>query len=502
MKLINKAFIIALTGVLAAGMTACSSDNNTENDGPLEVSPSSLEFDAEGGDLTVEITGKGWKATKDVEWVGIQNKEGEIVVTTIPNDAKEQRSGAITIKNNNDTKTVAVTQRGLSTLSVVSELTLAGGGETKTVTVTSETAWEATTQADWLEITKGDGSFTVTAGVNEGEERSATIIVENEEDSATIAVTQSGRGVRTHVFDTATGEFLGLLNRFGGNSQFTVELSSEGYPDEDGARLTMYILVPDADITYAKDQFSLPTKMDYTFRNIPLAYAVDMTSDEHPTRLTVSENGNVVELSIAPGKDSKMKVEGDSAGYTITFDLILTDGSSFKASYTGPIDIENPNPGPDVIPSDTDLDDMYIGLFRYYPREYSEFSADAFLIHGHTENLGTEGGYYVGTGWLFRTQILTEMVDDGIIPDGTYNVVELTAENAAPWVARGSDSYVAYLEEGYMLKREYLRNGTVTSTYSDDSYTFEIDVYVQSGRHITGTIEGVPPPFVGAPLLP
>ncbi len=510
MKLINKAFIIALAGVFAAGITACD-PSNEKNDGPLKVEPSSLEFTAEGGEQTVVVTGNGWKATDDLEWAGIQSKDGEFVVTVIANETKALRSGKITVANNNDTKTVTVVQQGLSTLQVTpEELLFSGGGEVKTVNVTSESEWDATTEADWLQIKKKEGMFEVTASVNSGEEeREATITVENKKDSATITVTQPVQGVSTHTFDTATGAFLGLLNKFGGNSAFTLELSNETYPDN-GARLFMYLLVPDTDVTYAKNQFSIPTKMDFTFRNMPMAYAVEMTNKNYPTSFVMSENGERKELSIAQGPKSKMKIEGDSAGYTITLNLTLEDGSSFQGSYTGPIDIPNPAPRPDVFVSDVDFEDMYIGLFRYLPRRYEQYSSDVFLVHGHTEDLGTEkigeNEYYKGTGWLFRASMLTAMVDDGIIPDGTYNVIALTAENARPGTIYAADSYLAYIKDGAMPNREYLRDGTVRSTYSNGQYTFEVDVYVQSGRHITGTIFGTPPPFeetaAPAPLLP
>ncbi len=76
---------------------------------------------------------------------------------------------------------------------VVSPLTLtfAAEGETKTVSVTGE-GWSAEPSAEWIVVEdSADGSgFTVTVGAAT-EERSGSVVVSNEDDSHTVAVTQT-----------------------------------------------------------------------------------------------------------------------------------------------------------------------------------------------------------------------------------------------------------------------------------------------------------------------
>jgi hypothetical protein len=113
----NRIIAFALAGAIAAGAVSCKKDqpvidNPTDGDGQITLSTHTLAFPVEGDTKTVEVTGKNWTATSEDEWIDIETSEGLITVTVGENEAADVRNGSITVKNGEDTETVAVSQEG------------------------------------------------------------------------------------------------------------------------------------------------------------------------------------------------------------------------------------------------------------------------------------------------------------------------------------------------------------------------------------------------------
>lgn len=175
---------------------------------------------AAGGDFTVKVTHNiGYKINSQPEWVKQPDKASSGNVDTYTftaeaNTSTEAREGVIVFCNdNNECVPVTVKQAGANaTLSASpAELTFTANTESKSLDVTSNTAWTAASGASWAKLNKTNGSgnaqIAVTAEENTAiTQRSATVTIKTADGkaTATVKVTQSAANV---IFSVDRNEF-------------------------------------------------------------------------------------------------------------------------------------------------------------------------------------------------------------------------------------------------------------------------------------------------------
>ena len=171
----------------------------------LTVSPSSLSYAAAGESKTVTVTSNtSWTATSSASWLTVSpasgSNNGTITAVAAANTSTSQRTATITVSGSGITRTVSVTQDGATSYTLTvspSSLSYVAAGESKTVTVTSNTSWTATSSANWLTVSPASGSnngtITAVAAANtSSSQRSATITVSGSGVTRTVSVTQDG----------------------------------------------------------------------------------------------------------------------------------------------------------------------------------------------------------------------------------------------------------------------------------------------------------------------
>ncbi len=179
----------------------------SEPDMTLSVSPSTLSFLSGGETKTLSVSSNtSWTASSSQPWLSLApmsgNNNGSIFVTAPPNTGANSRSATITVSGTGALpQTITVTQAGATPSFSVSPTALSfdSGGESKTVTVTSNTSWTVASYASWLSVTPVSGSgnqtFSVTAQANIGSiARNAAITVSGSGGaSQNISVTQTAQ---------------------------------------------------------------------------------------------------------------------------------------------------------------------------------------------------------------------------------------------------------------------------------------------------------------------
>ena len=190
---------------------------------------------AVGESFSVKVTHNiGYKINSQPEWVKQADKANSGNVDTYTftaeaNTSTEAREGVIVFCNdNNECVPVTVKQAGANaTLSVSpAELTFTANTESKSLDVTSNTAWTAASGASWAKLNKTNGSgnaqIAVTAEENTAiTQRSATITIKTADGkaTATVKVTQSAANVifsvdkNEHSVATAGGDFTVKVTR-------------------------------------------------------------------------------------------------------------------------------------------------------------------------------------------------------------------------------------------------------------------------------------------------
>ena len=182
-----------------------------------------------GESFSVKVTHNiGYKINSQPDWVKQTGKASSGNVDTYTftaeaNTSTEAREGVIVFCNdNNECVPVTVKQAGANaTLSVSpAELTFTANTESKSLDVTSNTAWTAASGASWAKLNKTNGSgnaqIAVTAEENTAiTQRSATITIKTADGkaTATVKVTQSAANVifsvdkNEHSVAAAGGDF-------------------------------------------------------------------------------------------------------------------------------------------------------------------------------------------------------------------------------------------------------------------------------------------------------
>ena len=190
---------------------------------------------AVGESFSVKVTHNiGYKINSQPEWVKQTDKANSGNVDTYTftaeeNTSTEAREGVIVFCNDNNVCVpVTVKQAGANaTLSVSpAELTFTANTESKSLDVTSNTAWTAASGASWAKLNKTNGSgnaqIAVTAEENTAiTQRSATITIKTADGkaSATVKVTQSAANVifsvdkNEHSVAAAGGDFTVKVTR-------------------------------------------------------------------------------------------------------------------------------------------------------------------------------------------------------------------------------------------------------------------------------------------------
>ena len=184
---------------------------------------------AVGESFSVKVTRNiGYKINSQPEWVKQPDKANSGNVDTYTftaeaNTSTEAREGVIVFCNdNNECIQVTVKQAGAKASLSVSpaELTFTANTESKSLDVTSNTAWTAASGASWAKLNKTNGSgnaqIAVTAEENTAiTQRSATITIKTADGkaTATVKVTQSAANVifsvdkNEHSVAAAGGDF-------------------------------------------------------------------------------------------------------------------------------------------------------------------------------------------------------------------------------------------------------------------------------------------------------
>ena len=203
-----------LLGVLAlTAFFACQPDAEPVVKPVLELSTEKFVFGSVSDMKVLNITANNaWTISADVDWLDFSATSGEaseekqsVNVYSEDNPAFEERTGKITVTSAGLTKEVAVTQKATEfvaelTLSV-SELTAVAAGEELSFNVTSNVAWTASSESEWVTIAPANGeasetaaAVTVTVAANEANEaRTAVITVAGQDVEETLTLVQEAK---------------------------------------------------------------------------------------------------------------------------------------------------------------------------------------------------------------------------------------------------------------------------------------------------------------------
>lgn len=173
----------------------------------ISTSATSLSFTAEGGTENVTITSNfSWETISTPSWITVSPNSGfngttSVTITAESSTSTSVRTGTITLGNSSKSVSISVSQSAASVSNEisasVSSLSFIADGESKSISVTSNFAWETISKPSWITLSPSSGSsgttsVTVTAAKsNDTSERSGTVKFGKSSDVVSIAVTQA-----------------------------------------------------------------------------------------------------------------------------------------------------------------------------------------------------------------------------------------------------------------------------------------------------------------------
>lgn len=164
----------------------------------LRVEPEVLTAAKAGGMGKVDIDYDGyvWTINHMPDWVTIDEYENSFEIKVDPNRSGQNREGSITIQSGKLLAQVIVRQLAYATVIKASEDKLhfeEDGGNEKIILETDGCEWKAQFP-QWIEIEEDEqGNLKVICSKNDGEYRTGSIIIQEDNVSTTLFISQGGK---------------------------------------------------------------------------------------------------------------------------------------------------------------------------------------------------------------------------------------------------------------------------------------------------------------------
>lgn len=169
----------------------------------LRTEPSEIHAPKAGGSCKVDIDYDGfiWTINHQPEWVDIDESDDDFLLSVGPNQTGQVREGSITIQSGKLLSQVIVKQNAYATMIKASETSIkfSKGGANRDITIeTDGCSWDAE-YTNWMTVTKdGEAGLHIICPRNDGEYRTGTITVKEDNIRVTISVTQGGNCNNCH----------------------------------------------------------------------------------------------------------------------------------------------------------------------------------------------------------------------------------------------------------------------------------------------------------------
>ena len=247
--------LIAFMGVC---MVACGNDDGVDNSqskpeipepDKITLSQQTIEVGFEPDTYSVNVTSPySWDAFSKSDWIEVVTKQGDAGVVELSfnvatrNEELEKRMGSIVVTNSeyNLVAELYIIQKIFepTELSVAPKtLNFSAIGGEESIAVTANFEHKATTDAEWLSITKTEDGYTITAlEYLEVDSRTAEVVISNEKYgiSEIIQVTQEGPNEKQRIYYTSINSSVVTPNN---SSAFGANIISNTYKNGIGVIL-------------------------------------------------------------------------------------------------------------------------------------------------------------------------------------------------------------------------------------------------------------------------
>lgn len=181
-----------------------------------------IEFDAHGGEIKIPVRNAlpfRVELEDDVTWVTARVDGSALVLNAETNYTRNSLTVTGKLISEGLESEFTVTQSGIVLTPEKTSVLMYNAGDEVTLKVESTLEFNVSSDQEWLEVTKGDGSILLKAGDNSGKaRRTATVKLTSEGLTATVNITQ-----RPPIYTDYLGSW--TLIGMNGNTPFTYNIS-------------------------------------------------------------------------------------------------------------------------------------------------------------------------------------------------------------------------------------------------------------------------------------
>ena len=198
-------------------LSACGETTKEEIADVLLISQDNVAFPKEGGTATISVACPSqWHSTaSDQSWITATDNDGNVTITVTANETGDSRKASVILESATTQKEIKVSQSWSGAVLSLKingpeNMELDSEGEDFMFSVETNDAWDVKSDASWLTVNKNGNLVNVSAAVNDGAHRDATVTV-----TASVAGDTQSKEIKVSQISREENPYFQMLGSYG-----------------------------------------------------------------------------------------------------------------------------------------------------------------------------------------------------------------------------------------------------------------------------------------------
>ncbi len=204
-------------------LSACSETTKEEIADVLVISQDNVAFPMEGGTATISVacpsewhSAVSWYSSESgSSWITVTDGEDNVTITVSANETGDSRKASVTLESATGKKEITVSQSWIGSVLSLNvncpeNMELDSEGDNFMFSVETNDEWNVKSDASWLTLSTDDKLVKVSAAINDGAHREATITV-----TASAAGDSQSKEIKISQISRDENPYFQMLGRFG-----------------------------------------------------------------------------------------------------------------------------------------------------------------------------------------------------------------------------------------------------------------------------------------------
>lgn len=198
-------------------LSACGETTKEEIADVLLISQDNVAFPKEGGTATISVACPSqWHSiVSDQSWITATDNDGNVTITVTANETGDSRKASVILESATTQKEIKVSQSWSGAVLSLKingpeNMELDSEGDSFMFSVETNDAWDVKSDASWLTVNKNGNLVNVSAAVNDGAHRDATVTV-----TASVAGDTQSKEIKISQISREENPYFQMLGSYG-----------------------------------------------------------------------------------------------------------------------------------------------------------------------------------------------------------------------------------------------------------------------------------------------